>query len=259
MTNVYQFTRAITRAPSSSSAHGLRAVDRGAPDLARMQSAHAAYVTHLRAAGLQVTELPALEEFPDSVFVEDTALCLPQGAILLRIGAPTRSGEVAAMASTLHSLYDSVLHIEGPGFIDGGDILCRGRDILVGLSARTDAAGVAELARKVAPWGHVVREVITPPGVLHFKTDCSLLDSNTILSTPRLAASGCFQDCRVILTGDAEEAAANAIRVNDWVLVAAGFPVTALKLREAGYSVQKIDNSECAKLDGGLSCLSLRF
>ncbi len=98
-----------------------------------------------------------------------------------------------------------------------------------------------------------------PEGVLHFKTDCSLLDGGTILSTERLAASGCFDGYRVLLTAPGEEAAANAIRFNDLVLMAAGFPATARSLRDAGYAVREIGNSECAKLDGGMSCLSLRF
>ena len=123
----------------------------------------------------------------------------------------------------------------------------------------TDAAGIAELARLVAPWGHTVRELQTPPGVLHFKTDCSLLDQDTILATPRLAASGCFAGYRVILTAQGEDAAANSIRFNGLVLAPAGFPKTAEKLARAGYDVREIPNSEAAKLDGGMSCLSLRF
>ena len=255
----FEFSRAVTRAPGASIVHGLRALDIGTPDLARMRAAHADYIATLREAGLEVTELPPLEEFPDAVFVEDTALCLPQGAILMRPGAPTRAGEVAAMAPTLRRLYANVLQIDGPGFIEGGDILVTSKEILVGRSARTDAAGVAELARLVAPWGHSVREVTTPPGVLHFKTDCSLLDAHTVLATGRLATSGCFTGYRVILTCAGEEAAANAIRVNRFVLMAAGFPGTAARLRAAGFVVREIDNSECAKLDGGMSCLSLRF
>lgn len=255
----YTFTRAITRAPGASSVNGLRAQDTGTPDLARMRAAHAEYIATLREAGLEVTELPPLEAFPDAVFVEDTALCLSQGAILMRPGAPTRAGEVAAMAPTLRRLYRDVLQINGSGFIEGGDILVTSKEILVGRSARTDAAGIAELARLVEPWGHVVREVATPPGVLHFKTDCALLDADTVLATERLAASGCFDDYRVILACAGEEAAANAIRVNRFVLMAAGFPETAARLRATGFEVREIDNSECAKLDGGMSCLSLRF
>ena len=133
------------------------------------------------------------------------------------------------------------------------------REILVGRSARTDASGIAALTRLVAPWGHWVRELQTPPGVLHFKTDCSLLDAETILATRRLAASGCFKDYRVILTAEGEDAAANSIRFNDVVLAPAGFPGTARKLVAAGYDVVEIPNTEAAKLDGGMSCLSLRF
>ena len=111
----------------------------------------------------------------------------------------------------------------------------------------------------MAPWGHTVREVHTPPGVLHFKTDCSLLDARTILATPRLAASGCFDDYFVVHTAQGEEAAANAIRFNDVVLMAQGFAATRAAVESAGYTVVEIGNSECAKLDGGMSCLSLRF
>ncbi|MCU9847852.1 arginine deiminase family protein [Defluviimonas sp. WL0024] len=255
----YEFTRAITRRPGQSIIRGLRAVDTGAPDLDLMLAHHADYVATLREAGATVTELPPLEDFPDALFVEDTALCLPEGAVLMRPGAPSRLGEVAHMAPVLRDLYADVRVIEGPGFIEGGDILTTGREVLVGRSARTDAAGVAELATILKDWGRPLREVATPPGVLHFKTDCSLLDGETVLSTERLAASGCFEGYRVILTADGEEAAANAIRFNRFVLMAAGFPATAERLRRAGYEVREIGNSECAKLDGGMSCLSLRL
>jgi dimethylargininase len=255
----YEFTRAVTRRPSASIVHGLRAEDLGTPDLAKMEEAHAHYVATLKKTGAEVIELPALEEYPDAVFVEDTALCLPQGAVMMRPGAPTRMGEVAEMEPTLRRLYDDVRRIEGPGHIEGGDILVTGREILVGRSDRTDAAGVAELAEIVSDWGHKLREVFTPPGVLHFKTDCSLLDGETILATKRLDASGCFEGYRVLHTAEGEEAAANSIRFNQFVLCPAGFPRTAEMLSNAGYEVVEISNSECAKLDGGMSCLSLRF
>ncbi|MEY8801359.1 arginine deiminase family protein [Leisingera sp. XS_AS12] len=255
----YEFARAITRRPASSIADGLRAEDMGNPDLEGMLAAHTAYVTALRSTGAEVVELPPLEAFPDAQFVEDTALCLPQGAILMRPGAPSRLGEVAEMAPTLRACYDDVREITGPGHIEGGDILVTGREILVGRSDRTDAAGVAELAEIVAEWGHSLREVFTPPGVLHFKTDCSLMDAETILATKRLDASGCFEGYRVLHVAEGEEAAANAIRFNNLVLMAAGFPRTAEMLDKAGYEIVEIDNTDCALLDGGMSCLSLRF
>ncbi len=255
----FRFSHAITRKPGRSITGGLRAVDTGAPDLATMLAHHADYVAALKSTGATVIELDALEAFPDSVFVEDTALCLPQGAIVMRPGAPTRLGEAAEMAPHLKALYADVKHIQGPGFIEGGDILTTETEILVGTSARTNAAGVEELSRLVAPWGHKVRVVTTPPGVLHFKTDCSLLDAETILATETLDASGCFKGYRVIHTAPGEAACANTIRFNDLVIMPAGFPRTAEKLAKAGYQLREVGNSECAKLDGGMSCLSLRF
>jgi len=255
-----RFTHAITRRPAASITHGLRAVDIGTPDLALMQAHHDTYVATLRETGATVVELPPLEAYPDSVFVEDTALCLPQGAVVMRPGAPSRLGEAAEMAPHLRALYSEVVEITGAeSFIEGGDVLVTEREILVGRSARTNAAGIAELTALVAPWGHKVREVHTPPGVLHFKTDCSLLDADTILSTTRLSASGCFAGYRVVDVPEGEEAAANTIRFNDLVLMPAGFPRTRAAIEAAGFTVREIGNSECAKLDGGMSCLSLRF
>lgn len=256
----FRFSHAITRKPAASIINGLRAVDTGTPSLDLMRQHHADYIAALRSTGAEVIELGALEAFPDSVFVEDTALCLPEGAVIMRPGAPTRLGETAEIAPHLAALYGDLRRIEGvDSFIEGGDILTTESEVLIGRSARTNAAGIAELTRKVADWGHKVREVFTPPGVLHFKTDCSLLDAETILSTQRLDASGCFTGYRVIHTAPGEEACANAIRFNDLVLMPAGFPRTRDALVKAGYAVQEIGNSECAKLDGGMSCLSLRF
>lgn len=255
----FRFTHAITRCPSASIIAGLRAVDVGPPNLALLQAHHADYVAALRSTGATVVELESLDAYPDSVFVEDTALCLSKGAVVMRPGAPTRLGEAAEMAPHLAALFDRVVRIAGPGFIEGGDILTTEAEILVGRSARTNAEGIAELIRLVTPWGYTVREVFTPAGILHFKTDCSLLDAQTILSTPRLSASGCFKGYRVIHTIEGEEACANTIRFNDLVIMPAGFPHTAETLSKAGYKVRLIGNSECAKLDGGMSCLSLRF
>lgn len=256
----YTFSHAITRRPSASIIAGLRAVDTGTPDLVLMQAHHADYIAALISTGAEVVELAALEAFPDSVFVEDTALCLPKGAVVMRPGAPSRLGEAAEMAPHLQALYGQVLRIDcADSFIEGGDILTTETEILVGRSARTNAAGVAELTRLVADWGYTVREVFTPPGVLHFKTDCSLLGAETILSTKRLADSGCFDGYKVIHVAEGEEACANSIRFNDLVIMPAGFAKTRATLEQAGYNVREIGNSECAKLDGGMSCLSLRF
>ena len=252
------FTHAITRAPAASVTDGLRAEDSGNPDAAQFAADHAQYIAALRATGAEVIDLPALEEFPDSTFVEDAALCLPQGAIVMRPGAPSRLGEAAAMAPTLREVYDDVREIED-GHIEGGDILVSDHEILVGLSARTDAAGVANLRALVADWGWTVRELQTPPDVLHFKTDCGLLDAETVLATARLAESGCFNGYRVLEVAAGEEACANCVRFNDVVLFPAGHPKTASLLRREGYTLTELPNEQAALIDGGMSCLSLRF
>ncbi len=259
MSRSYTFTHALCRAPARSIVDGLRAVDTGQPDLSIFAKDHADYIAVLRETGADVRVLPANEVFPDSVFIEDAALCLQEGAIVTRPGAPSRLGEAADLAPVLKDYYSDIRWIEGPGFLEGGDVLTCETEILVGQSARTDGAGIAALRELVADWGYKVREVQTPPGVLHFKTDCSLMDEETILSTKRLSDSGCFAGYRVLHTAPGEDAAANAIRFNDIVLMPAGFPETAGMLGDAGYTVREVGNAEAAKLDGGMSCLSLRL
>jgi len=259
MARSYRFTDALCRLPAASVIDGLRAVDTGTPDLKVFAQHHSDYIAALRSTGAEVRVLPANTAFPDSVFIEDAAICLQEGAIVTRPGAPSRLGEAADLAPVLADYYEDIRTIEAPGFLEGGDVLVCENEILVGQSARTNSDGIAALAALTADWGYTVREVATPPGVLHFKTDCSLMDEETILSTRRLAVSGCFEGYRVLYTAEGEEAAANAIRFNDIVLAPAGFPKTTDTLRSAGYDVREIGNSEAAKLDGGMSCLSLRF
>ena len=255
----YTFTHAIARLPGTTIVDGLRAVDTGAPNLSWFRQHHEDYVDALRSTGAVVEVLQPLEKFPDSVFVEDAALCLAEGAVVMRPGAPSRLGETRAMAPHLAKHYDEIHTIEEPGFIEGGDILSTEREILVGQSARTNRDGIDALRKIVAGWGYTVREVSTPDGVLHFKSDCSLLDEETILATPRLSAFGCFEGYRVIQTAEGEDASANSVRFNDLVLVPAGFPKTAERLAASGYNVRRVANTEAAKLDGGMSCLSVRF
>lgn len=255
----HRFNRAIVRRPGLSVVNGLRDVDRGEPDHDLYLREHHHYVTALEEAGLAVTTLPALEEFPDSVFVEDTALCLPEGVIILNPGAPSRRGEADSMAEECKSLGLSVVRLGGEGTVDGGDILVTDREILVGESARTDRTGFDALRGIVTDWGYKARRVQTPRGVLHFKSDCSVLGEDTVLATHRLSGADCFGDYRVIETPPGEEAAANSIRVNDKVLVPAAYPATARKLTAAGYRVVPVPASQAALLDGGLSCQSLRF
>ncbi|PWE34031.1 dimethylarginine dimethylaminohydrolase [Maritimibacter sp. 55A14] len=252
------FTHAITRGPAASIARGLRAGAGEDPDPATFAREHTAYVEALRAAGAEVIELEPLDAHPDSVFVEDPALCLGDTAILLRPGAPSRFGERDAIRPTLEALFETVIDLPEGGFVDGGDILTTGAEVLVGRSARTDAAGVAALAPLTAALGLPLRVVQTPPEILHFKTECGLLDRDCVFATRAIAETGCFESYRVILAPEGEEAAANLIRFNDKVFVSAGYPKTAALLRAEGFDVAEIATSQAARVDGGLSCMSLR-
>lgn len=255
----YRFTHAVVRAPCESMVNGLRAVDRGLPDPGLFRAQHEAYVGTLQGLGLEVTVLPALENYPDSVFIEDTALCLPEGAVILRPGAVTRRGEAGETAAALAAIGFGQVEIGDGGTVDGGDILVTGNAILVGLSARTNRAGFESLRKILNGWGYNVRAVRTPAGVLHFKSDCNALDDETLLCTSRLAEDLQLREFRILTVPAGEEAAANSIRVNDKVLVPEGFPGTAEMLTNYGFDVKLLPVSQPALLDGGLSCMSLRI
>lgn len=207
---------------------------------------------------MEVTVLPALETFPDSIFVEDPALVFTEGAVLLRPGAATRVKEVEEIAPTLRDMFETVLDLP-QGYADGGDVLTTRESVMIGLSARTDMAGAAALQACLEKLGRKSEVVATPEGVLHFKTDCSLLDDETILSTDRLARSGVFGKFRQMIIPEGEEPAANALRVNDVVLVGSDFPRTIEMLDKAGYRVVPLKTTEIGKIDAGLSCMSLRW
>lgn len=254
----HAFNRAIVRTPSRSVVDGLRAVDVGAPSYDGVLHEHADYVRALEALGVRVETLPPSEAFPDSVFVEDTALVFTAAAILLRPGAPTRRGEADEMAAVLARNFERVLRMED-GTAEGGDVLTTPRGVFIGASARTSVAGTAALVSLLAQIGRQGVVVKTPPGVLHLKSDCSMLDEETILCTPRLAAAEPFPGFRIILTPENEEAAANALRIGDKVLLSEGYPRTAEVLAKAGYAVEPLATAEIAKIDAGLSCMSLRW
>lgn len=253
-----RFDNAIVRLPSPAVVNGLRAEDRGSPSFEKVVAEHVAYVAALESAGVRVQTLEPLENFPDSIFVEDPALVFTEGAILLHPGAPSRAGETAFIEPVLRQRFSTVLGI-AEGFADGGDVLTLPDKVMIGLSARTDRIGAQSLAQCLSALGRHSQIVETPAGVLHFKTDCSLLDDETILATGRLAASGVFSGKRVLLTPPGEEAAANALRVNDVVLVGSAFPATRALLEENGYSVVALETGEIGKIDAGLSCMSLRW
>ena len=219
---------------------------------------HGTYIAALRSNGVHVTVLDALEEFPDSIFVEDPALVFSKAAVLLRPGAPTRMAEAQELIATLSARFPQVLTLTD-GFADGGDILVTPDRVLIGLSARTNGAGAAALQRLLKSIGLNSEVVNVPRGTLHLKTDCSLVDEETLLATGALANSGLLEGFRTLVVPEEERGAANALRVNDVLFVRAGCPRTLEMLTQHGVKVLPLPVSEIAKIDAGLSCMSLRW
>lgn len=255
---VFDFNSAIVRAPGRSVIHGLCATPGPLPQFEALLAEHQGYVAALRAAGLDVTVLEALEQFPDSVFVEDPALVFGDAAILLRPGAPSRRDEAQELAATLTTRFPRVLRLDA-GFADGGDVLVTAQRVFIGLSARTDQAGAAALTGLLASIGLASQVIRVPRGTLHLKSDCSLVDEETVLATQALSASGLLDGLRTLVVPQEERRAANALRVNDVVLVDARYPRTAGLLAQHGLEVVPLPVAEIAKIDAGLSCMSLRW
>jgi dimethylargininase len=254
------FTHAIVRPPAANFADGLTMADLGAPDVPRALAQHAAYCRALEACGLALTWLPEDARYPDSTFVEDTAVITPHVAVLTRPGHPAREGEAAAIEPALAARYD-LRRIVAPGTVDGGDICEAGTHVFIGLSERTNPAGGEQLARHLEAAGHTTTLVrfTAGPGLLHLKSGVSHVGGRDLVIVPALAGHPAFQGWNLLVVDEAEAYAANCVRVNDRVLVPEGYPRTAALLERHGYRPLALDMSEFMKMDGGLSCLSLRL
>jgi dimethylargininase len=255
---VFDFESAIVRRPPRSVADGLRAEAGPDPAFDGVAAEHRAYVAALELAGLAVETLPALDDHPDSLFVEDPAFVVPEGAILLRPGAPSRSDEAEAIAPVLRRRFERVLALDR-GRADGGDILILPGEVLVGLSSRTDAEGAERFAELAQELGRPVRIVATPPGVLHLKSASALLDEQAVVATAALAGADLFRELEVIAVPAGEEAGANLLRINETVLVGEDYPRMHALLAARGLHLVPLPVAEIRKIDAGLSCMSLRW
>lgn len=256
---MFDYTHAIVRTPAPSVVNGLSADGGEAPSYACVLAVHGAYVETLRGLGLAVDVLPPANDFPDSIFVEDPALVFTEGAIVLNLSAPSRTGEAALIAPELESRFESVLRMSGPGHADGGDVLVLPDRVIIGLSNRTDREGAEELVGLLAQLGKKGEIAETPPGVLHFKTGCSLIDEETVFALPQMANSPAFNGLKVIPVPAGEEKAANKLRIRDATLIAAHFPKSREIIEAHGVRTIALDVREIAKIDAGLSCMSLRW
>jgi dimethylargininase len=252
------FKHAIVRRPCPEMIQGLTSASLGKPDFKKALEQHDHYIKALQTCGLEVKVLNADSRYPDSTFVEDVALCTPACAILTNPGAPSRNGERGSMKPVLQSFYKQLECIESPGTLDAGDVMMVDKHFYIGISERTNPQGAAQLIRILEKHG-MSGSAIPLFDMLHLKSGLSYLEQNHLLVSGEFTDHPTFTSFERIRVDPQESYAANSLWINSTVLVPAGFPLTLEKIQQAGYHTKVLDVSEFQKLDGGLSCLSLRF
>ena len=252
------FTKAIVRTPGSSMIDGISTAGLGRPDHALALKQHAAYIEALKSCGLDVTILPADEAFPDSTFVEDVALLTPACAIITNPGAESRRGETVSIRQVLKDFYADIEEVREPGRVEAGDIMMVGSHFYIGLSERTNPEGAQQVIGFLEKHG-MSGSVVTLEEVLHLKTGIAYLENNNLLACGEFLTKPEFQQFNILEIDPSESYAANCIWVNSTVIMPAGYPKARKTIADAGYPIIEVDVSEFKKLDGGLSCLSLRF
>ncbi len=247
---------AITRGVSSKLAKCEVSFQERQPiDVALARAQHAAYEAALAELGWRVEALPALDEHPDCVFVEDPVVVLDEVAIVTRLGAESRRGEEAGLAEAVAG-YRELLRIKAPGTLEGGDMMRIGKTLYVGLSQRTNIAGLQQLAQLTAPFGYWVTPVEVR-GCLHLKSACCHLGDGVVLANRAWLDMDAF--CGVQFVDVVEPHAANVLRVGTTLLMPTSYPQTQAMLEARGYAVRTVDTSELIKADAGVTCMSLLF
>ena len=258
---MHMFTHSIVCPPCASFAGGLTAAGLGAPNLDRALEQHERYCEALERFGVELTRLAPDPRHPDSTFVEDTAVLAARCAVITRPGAISRRGETKAVREALEPFYGTFYEIEAPGTMDGGDVCEAGEHFFIGISERTNKEGARQLAGFLSSSGYTSAfiDVRGFAGLLHLKSGLAFLGDRWLVVDEALAGLKEFSDYRLLQVEPAEKYAANCVRINDHVLLASGYPKIEARLRGLGMNVVALDMSEFRKMDGGLSCLSLRF
>ena len=240
-------------------------IDLGAPDLEAALQQHRAYCEALESCGLKLIELPPDDKHPDSTFVEDTALLTSRGAVLTRPGAESRRGEVESMAAVVHEYFRDVYAIEAPGTLDAGDVCEAGDHFFIGISRRTNEHGARQLASLLESLGYTASliDIRGLSNILHLKSGLAYLANHfagrRLVVIEALRNEPEFSGYDLICLNSSEEYAANCLSINGKTLIASGFPTIRRELEQLGYPIISLEMSEFQKMDGGLSCLSLRF
>ncbi|MFG3612690.1 dimethylarginine dimethylaminohydrolase family protein [Rummeliibacillus stabekisii] len=252
------FKNVIVKTPGESYVNGLTTSNLGKPDYEKLLEQHKAYVEALKKCGVEVTHLPASEEFPDSTFVEDTAVLTSEFAVVSNPGADSRNGEITEMEVVLKDFYEKIYYIKAPGTLDGGDVLQADNHFYIGISERTNEEGARQLKEIVESEGY--KGTIVPlEKFFHLKTGIAYLGNNLIVAAGEFLDHPDFEQYDKLTVSAEDEYSANCIRVNDYVIIPKGYEETKRKMNEAGYKTIELEMSEFQKQDGGLSCLSLRF
>jgi dimethylargininase len=252
------FSHAIARKPGKNFARGLTTtVSVKPPEYKTLFKQHEAYLQTLNTCGLKLTVLDPLPDCPDAYFVEDTAVVTPDVAVITNPGADARKGEVESIARVLAD-FRKIETILAPGTIDGGDVLEVGNHFFIGLSQRTNNEGAEQLGRILERFGNTWVTVPVGDG-LHFKSSVNYVGKNTLIVTPDFADNAALEGYDKIVLDETEAYAANTLLVNDHLLTPAGFPAVRKQLGVLGFDIIELETSEMRKMDGGLTCLSIRF
>ncbi len=250
--------KAITRAVSPSMNRcELSYLDRTEIDIEKAQAQHGAYQDCLRSMGMEVIELPAEPDLPDSVFVEDPAIVLDEIVVMTRPGAESRRSEGASLGATL-SQFRPLHYIREPGTLEGGDVIRVEKTLYVGVSARSNAEGTAQLADLLRPFGYAVQQVEVR-GCLHLKSGCTYLGDGIVLANRDWVDTAALTGLRIVDVAPSESWAANVLTLDRVALMPAGFPVTGATIESLGWKVRTVDISELRKAEAGVTCSSLIF
>ena len=253
------FKNAIVKRPGHSLVDGITSTPKlGKPNYEIAIKQHDAYIEALKFCGVEVTVLQADERFPDSCFIEDVSVCTKKFAMIARPGAISRRGEEKEIIEAIKKYYNDLEYIKEPGTLEGGDVMMVKDHFYIGLSKRTNREGAEQLIKALGKYG-MSGSIVEMSEMLHLKSGLAYLEDNVLLVAGEFLNNLEFKKFNKIIIDENETYSANCIRVNDYVLVTAGYPKTKEKIETAGFKTIVVDTSEYRKLNGGLSCLSLRF
>lgn len=252
------FKHAIVRNLARNFQDGITSCNLGKPDYKKAVIQHSDYIKALKKCGLRIIQLDADERFPDSTFVEDTTIVNKDVAIITNLGVSSRKGEELEIKKVLERFYDNIEYIKNPGTLEGGDILKVDNQYYIGLSKRTNKEGVKQLTEILEKYDYSC-SIIQLVNFLHLKTGVAYIGDNNLIVSGELIDNHIFKKFNIIRVDIDEGYAANCIRVNKYVIIAKGFKKLKNSISNLGYKILEIDMSEFRKMDGGLSCLSIRF